>query len=210
MARSIDQLLADFGHTLPAKPAEAPAKPVRRFSQAPSWRGPARRNSGWVASRPPVKRYRITSDQAGVFWPLLTSSALPPTGAPMGTDMTNGSTFYLDPHGWVRDDTIPVTNPNIFVFGKPGRGKSAWVKAFLNRMFAFGYQALILGDPKDEYEPMCRHFGVEPFSIGPGMPARLNPSTPAPWPPTGPTSTATNVDADPRSSSAAGSSCCDP
>jgi len=98
----------------------------------------------------------------------------------MGTDMSNGSTFYVDPHGWVLNDAIPVTNPNIFVFGKPGRGKSAWVKAFLNRMFAFGYQALILGDPKDEYELMCRHFGVEPFAIGPGMPTRLNPLDPGP------------------------------
>lgn len=37
------------------------------------------------------------------------------------------ATFYVDP-GWVLNDAIPVTNPNIFVFGKPGRGKSAWVK----------------------------------------------------------------------------------
>ena len=50
----------------------------------------------------------------------------------MGTDMSNGATFYVDTHGWVLNDSIPVTNPNIFVFGKPGRGKSAWVKAFAN------------------------------------------------------------------------------
>ena len=63
----------------------------------------------------------------------------------------------------------------MFVFGKPGRGKSATVKAFLLRMMDFGYRALILGDPKDEYEPLCRAFGVEPFAIGPGLPARINP-----------------------------------
>lgn len=27
------------------------------------------------------------------------------------------------------DDAIGVTNPNVFVFGKPGRGKSATIKA---------------------------------------------------------------------------------
>ncbi len=180
MARSINRLLADFGHDLPAKPADTPTRPVREFTSAPPWRGKPAAGAGWVASRPAVKRYQMTSDQAGVFWPFLTASPLPPTGAPMGTDMSNGATFYVDPHGWVLNDSIPVTNPNIFVFGKPGRGKSAWVKAFLNRMFAFGYQALILGDPKDEYELMCRHFGVEPFAIGPGMPTRLNPLDPGP------------------------------
>ena len=42
-------------------------------------------------------------------------------------------------------------------------------------MMDFGYRALILGDPKDEYEPLCRALGVEPFAIGPGLPARINP-----------------------------------
>jgi hypothetical protein len=70
---------------------------------------------------------------------------------------------------------VPVTNPNMFIFGKPGRGKSATVKALLLRMMDFGYRALILGDPKDEYEKLCRALGVEPFAIGHGLPARINP-----------------------------------
>ena len=44
------------------------------------------------------------------------------------------------------DDTIGVTNPNVFVFGKPGRGKSGTVKIFCLRMMDFGYRVLILGD----------------------------------------------------------------
>lgn len=180
MARTIATLLSDFGHTLPTRTPTPTERAGREFTTAPSWRGRPTAGAGWVPSRPPVKQYRMTSDQVGIWWPLLTASPLPPTGAAMGTDVANGTTFYVDPHGWVLDDTIPVTNPNIFIFGKPGRGKSAWVKAFLNRMFAFGYQALILGDPKDEYEGMCRHFGVEPWAIGPGMPARLNPLDPGP------------------------------
>ena len=42
-------------------------------------------------------------------------------------------------------------------------------------MMHFGYRTLILGDPKDEYESLCRALGVEPFVIGPGLPARINP-----------------------------------
>ena len=181
MARSIANLLADFGHDLPHHPEVTTAHTVKGpFTHTASWRGPRRAGAGWAASRPPVRQYRMTSDQAGLYWPFTTATPMAATGAAMGVDVLNGSTFYVDPHGWVQDDHVPVTNPNIFIFGKPGRGKSAWVKAFCNRMFAFGYQALILGDPKDEYELLCRHFGVEPFAIGPGMPARLNPLDPGP------------------------------
>ena len=117
----------------------------------------------------------MTSDQAPVWWPFIAAPGLPPTGAQMGIDLLSGGPFYADPAGWVLDDTIPVTNPNMFVFGKPGRGKSATVKAFLLRMMDFGYRALILGDPKDEYEQLCRALGVEPIRIGPGQPVRINP-----------------------------------
>jgi len=108
----------------------------------------------------------MTSDQTPVVWPLIASNGLPPTGAQMGIDLLSGGAFYCDPIGWVTNDDIPVTNPNVVVFGKPGRGKSATVKAFCVRMLAFGYRTLILGDTKDEYEPMCRAFGVEPFVSG--------------------------------------------
>src|SRR5664279_6161438 len=74
-----------------------------------------------------------------------------------------------------RQDDIPVTNPNIFSFGKPGRGKSATTKAFCLRMMDFGYRTLILGDPKDEYEMLCRALGVEPVAIGHGLSTRINP-----------------------------------
>ena len=118
----------------------------------------------------------MTSDQAPVFWPFIAAPGLPPTGAQMGIDLLSGGSVLRRPARLgPATTTIPVTNPNMFVFGKPGRGKSATVKAFLLRMMDFGYRALILGDPKDEYEQLCRAFGVEPFAIGPGLPARINP-----------------------------------
>jgi len=117
----------------------------------------------------------MTSDQAPVLWPFISTPALPPTGAQIGIDHLSGGAFYADPIGWVLDDTVPVTNPNIFSFGKPGRGKSATTKAFCLRMMDFGYRTLILGDPKDEYELLCRALRVEPFAIGHGLSARINP-----------------------------------
>ena len=174
--RGVAALLADFGHDLPILPAPAPpAREPRLFRPVPA-SGVRGRRRGWAASvRAPVSRWRMTSDQAPVWWPFIATPGLPPTGAQMGVDLMSGGSFYADPVGWVLDDTIPVTNPNVFVFGKPGQGKSATVKAFLLRMMGFGYRALILGDPKDEYELLCRALGVEPFAIGPGLPARINP-----------------------------------
>ena len=89
--------------------------------------------------------------------------------------MLSGSAFYADPVGWVLRDDIPVTNANVICMGKPGTGKSATTKAFCLRMTDFGYRILVLGDPKDEYERLCHFFGVQPFVLGPGMPARINP-----------------------------------
>jgi len=114
-------------------------------------------------------------DQAPVLWPFICAPGLPPTGAQMGIDQLSGGSFYADPNGWVLSDEVPVTNPNIFTFGRPGGGKSANTKAFCLRMMDFGYRTLVLGDPKDEYEKLCRALGVEPFAIGHGLQARINP-----------------------------------
>jgi hypothetical protein len=169
-------LLDDFGHRLPAEPAAArPASHLVPVDAPVPRRGPRGRGRGRAATPAPLSVWRMTSEQTPVVWPLIATSGLPPTGAPMGVDLLSGGAFYCDPVGWVTDDAIAVTNPNVVVFGKPGRGKSATVKAFTLRMLAYGYRALVLGDTKDEYEPLCRALGVEPFVIGHGLPARVNP-----------------------------------
>jgi hypothetical protein len=173
--RDVNRLLRDFGHELPSAPAVPPRPKDARLFRAASRRGQFKSERGWSPANAPVSSWRMTSDQAPVLWPFISTPGLPPTGAQMGIDHLSGGAFYCDPMGWVVDDQIPVTNPNIFNFGKPGRGKSATTKAFCLRMMDFGYRTLILGDTKDEYEPLCRALGVEPFAIGHGMSARINP-----------------------------------
>ncbi|QKE85115.1 ATP-binding protein [Arthrobacter sp. NEB 688] len=174
--RDVPRLLTDFGHDLPRRPTPPPeVRPVRLFDAA-SPRGLRREGAGWCGSpRPPVSAWRMTSDQAPALWPFIATPGLPPTGAQIGIDVLAGGAFYADPLGWVLRDDVGVTNPNVICFGKPGRGKSATTKAFLLRMLDFGYKALILGDPKDEYEPLARLLGVTPIAVGPGLPARVNP-----------------------------------
>ncbi|NHC22968.1 ATP-binding protein [Nocardioides sp. IC4_145] len=173
--RDMAALLSDFGHDLPTIPTLAPeAKEPRIFKYAPR-RGAARRGRGWAPATAPAQAWRMTSDQAPVFWPFVSAPALPPTGAQMGVDQLSGGSFYCDPFGWVLRDDVSATNPNIFQFAKPGTGKSGTTKAFCTRMMPFGYRTLVLGDPKDEYESLCRALGVEPFVIAPGLWARINP-----------------------------------
>ena len=173
--RDVSRLLGDFGHEIPSIPATAVTAKEPRIFRPSSWRGLRRREAGWVPAAAPVAAWRMTSDQAPALWPFIATPGLPPTGAQMGIDMLSGSAFYCDPLGWVLNEAIPVTNPNIMAWGKPGLGKSANTKAFLLRMMDFDYKALILGDTKDEYEALCRFLGVAPISLGPGLPARVNP-----------------------------------
>jgi len=179
--RDLVSLLGDFGHQLPSRTPPVPAdKEPRLFSTLVPRLGFRRPGAGWAAAAPPLSVWRMTSEQTPVLWPFITSNGLPPTGAQMGIDMMSGGAFYCDPLGWVTNDTVPVTNPNVFVFGKPGRGKSGTVKIFCLRMMEFGYRVLILGDVKDEYAPLCAALGVQPFAIGHGQTTRVNPLTVGP------------------------------
>ena len=173
--RDMSQLLADFGHDLPTTTCPATAATQARLFRHTPRRGVRQRGRGWAPAAAPVTAYRMTSDQAPVFWPFIAGPGLPPTGAQIGVDVLSGSAFHVDPIGWVLRDDIPVTNANVICLGKPGTGKSATTKAFCLRMTDFGYRILILGDPKDEYERLCHFFGVEPFVLGPGLRARINP-----------------------------------
>ena len=173
--RGLARLLDDFGHQLPTLPAPAKDSPERHLFLPVPPRGHLRRLCGWSPATAPVSVWRMTADQAPVLWPLVTSPGLPPRGAQIGIDYFSRCSFYADPNGWVLNEAIQVSNPNMITFGKPGMGKSGTVKAFLLRMLGFGYRALILGDVKDEYVPLCQAVGVAPITIGQGLPARINP-----------------------------------
>jgi len=174
--RGVAELVADFGHQLPsAVPLPAPVRETDPFTVTVGRHGRAGRASGWAPVPAPLVPYRMTSEQAGGTWPLIAGQGLPCTGGQLGVDFLSGGGFYFDPMGWALDSSTGVTNPNVVIFGAPGRGKSGTVKMIVLRMMGYGYRTLILGDVKDEYEVLCRALGVEPHVIGPGLSARVNP-----------------------------------
>jgi hypothetical protein len=174
--RNLSELATDFGHTLPRPPATAATSQDRDpFTVMVSRRGRMGPGQGWAPVPAPLSVWQMTSEQSGGLWPMISADALPPTGALVGIDWLSGGEFYADPIGWTLSGEAGVTNPNVMIFGAPGQGKSATVKMFTLRQIPFGYKTLILGDVKDEYEPLCHAFGVAPHAVGHGLTARINP-----------------------------------
>lgn len=170
------KLVSDFGHELPPlTPPPTTPEDTDPFSFVVGRRGRVGRAAGWAPVPAPLAVYRMTSEQVGGVWPLIAGDGLPSTGAQLGIDYLSGGAFSADPIGWTLNSVAGVTNPNMIFFGAPGRGKSGTVKMFSLRQMAYGYRTLILGDVKDEYEPLCRALGVQPHAVGHGLPARINP-----------------------------------
>jgi len=174
--RGVAKLVSDFGHQLPPllPPPVRPAD-IDPFAALVGRHGRTGQAAGWTAVPAPLAVYRMTSEQVGGVWPLIAGDGLPPAGALLGIDHLSGGAFAADPIGWTLGNVAGVTNPNMIFFGAPGRGKSGTVKMFALRQMAYGYRTLVLGDVKDEYEPLCRALQVEPHAVGHGLPARINP-----------------------------------
>jgi hypothetical protein len=137
-------------------------------------RGTAEAGRGWApveaAARAPV--YLAATNEIGGLFPLLAANGVPAVGARMGYDTLSGGAFYCHPIEWLLRGL--ATNPNIVIFGEPGRGKSSTVVAFVLRMMLFGIKTLISGDVKGEYTPLLRELGTAPIALGRGSSARLN------------------------------------
>jgi type IV secretory pathway VirB4 component len=78
-----------------------------------------------------------------------------------------------------------VTNPNGWILGEPGNGKSALVKCLLWRQAAIygtgaGGRWTAIADPKGEYATLAEHLGLTTVKLSPGGTATINPLAPGP------------------------------
>jgi hypothetical protein len=123
------------------------------------------------ALMPRVPAHVATTRHLSVAYPLATEAGLGHQGVLIGRDVLGGS-FVYDPFVLYQEGLI--TNPNMVVFGQIGRGKSSFVKSYLWRQAVFGRRAWVV-DPKGEYGPLARAWGVVPVALRPGGSVRLNP-----------------------------------
>ncbi|HWF22961.1 MAG TPA: hypothetical protein VG226_12480 [Acidimicrobiales bacterium] len=120
---------------------------------------------------PRVPAHVATTRHLGAAYPLVSEAGLGHHGVLIGRDLLGGS-FVYDPFSLYGQGV--VTNPNMVVFGQIGRGKSSFVKSYLWRQAVFGRHAWVV-DPKGEYGPLARAWGVQPVALYPGGSIRLNP-----------------------------------
>jgi type IV secretory pathway VirB4 component len=106
-------------------------------------------------------------------------AATDPHGPYVGIDLlAGGAEFCWDP--FEAYATGGVTNPNAWLLGEPGNGKSALVKCLLWRMAAL-YGTVPAGrwiaivDPKGEYTPLAEQLGLTVIRLAPGGTTRVNP-----------------------------------
>lgn len=115
--------------------------------------------------------HKLTTAHLQALYPFVAEGGLGGRGVYIGRDLL-GSSFVYDP--WELYQRGVLTSPNMLVAGQIGRGKSAFVKSYLWRSSVFGRRGVVL-DPKGEYGPLARAFGVEPIRLHPRGQLRLNP-----------------------------------
>ena len=97
-------------------------------------------------------------------------------GVLMGANVTGGgSAFYYD--GFSFYEAGHLTNPNIFITGDIGTGKSATAKALIRRTRAvYGASRYVaIMDPKGEYGDLATDMGLTTIKLRPNGTVRINP-----------------------------------
>jgi len=127
-----------------------------------------------------VSPHRASSEVLAGAYPFLAEEGLGTEGALVGQDAWSGTAFCFDP--WELYRQRRITNPNIFLGGQIGRGKSTLAKSLATRYVAFGRRVYVPGDPKGEWSVVARAVGGQVIELGAGLAARLNPLDEGPRP----------------------------
>lgn len=112
--------------------------------------------------------WQATSIQACGLWPFGSTASTSNTGIPMGFHLTTGSPFCCDPISWFLKSKI-ISNPSMFVLGRPGLGKSTFIRRQIVGMMAGGVYPMVLGDVKPDYADLLRINGGQIIDIGIGF-----------------------------------------
>ena len=147
-----------------ARPEKVPYRPRRGLPGAYGGRTPNMLRD---------RAHRGTTAQVQGIYPWIHGANLPPVGPHLGLNQLTGASFSVHPAEWLTRRL--VLNPNLFITGNPGGGKSGTVKALAYRLIPYGVSTFVAGDLKNEYAPLARSLGVEPVELGPGLANRLNP-----------------------------------
>lgn len=123
--------------------------------------------------------HRGTTAHVASIYPCAIQAPLGHQGVYVGADvLAGGASFCWDP--FEAYAAGKVTNPNCWVLGEPGQGKSALVKTLLWRIggvYGSGPDGrwFAVVDPKGEYSVLAEHLGLAVVRLAPGGTVRVNP-----------------------------------
>jgi type IV secretory pathway VirB4 component len=128
--------------------------------------------------------HRGTTAHVASIHPFSVQAPLRGGGPYIGVDLAaGGAEFCWDPFDAYAAEV--VTNPNCWVLGEPGFGKSALIKCLLWRMAALygtgtGGRWMAIADPKGEYALLAEYLGLTVIRLTPGGATSVNPLAPGP------------------------------
>ena len=131
-----------------------------------------------------LRYHQGTTAHTSSIYPFSVQRSFGHRGTYVGLDLlAGGGEFCWDPFDAYASGL--VTNPNGWILGEPGNGKSALVKCLLWRQAAVygtgaGGRWTAIADPKGEYAVLAEHLGLTTVKLSPGGSATINPLAPGP------------------------------
>lgn len=101
--------------------------PSSRLGPRPGPRGWVGRGRGPAGYLQAPDEWRGTTVQVCGLWPFAAGTGSPMVGVPVGRNMLSGSTLCCDPVWWFQRGNL-ISQPSMFVLGRPGLGKSTIVR----------------------------------------------------------------------------------
>ena len=141
----------------------------KQRARSRGWPGPGAGSA--VAVEPSLEVIGTTVQVCGL-WPFVTGSAAPTVGVPLGVHLTRGFPICGDPIFYFMANL--VSNPSMFVLGRPGLGKSSLVRRIEAIYEAWGVLPMVLGDLKPDHVDLVAAQGGQVIAVGPGRNA-VNP-----------------------------------
>jgi hypothetical protein len=138
----------------------APKRPMRPTSTG--WLG---RGGGQVVSIQPADEFRATTVQVCGLYPFSVGTGTPMIGVPLGKNLTTGASVLCDPISWFQRAQL-ISNPSMFVLGKPGLGKSSLTRRMATGLAGYGTIPLVLGDLKPDYVDLIRAMEGQVITLG--------------------------------------------
>ncbi len=108
----------------------------------------------------------VTTESASVFMPFKAQELMHKDGIYIGTNAVTGNVLSVN--------TDLLANPNSFVFGVPGAGKSFFIKQEISEIFLSTNDDILILDPENEYTPLVKAFNGQVINISASSPQHIN------------------------------------